>query len=91
MSDQPAVTSANRAYNESELVGLIADIYKVLIRLGRFEEDEVVWPEFDGHTFDLYLLKHSERIDSRVISLIQQLPYSVADGDCLLPSQVPVS
>lgn len=67
-------TEENGRYIEQEIVGLFNELYKVLIRLGHFEEADVIWPPSDGHTLDLSLLQYPDRIDSRVVSLMTRLP-----------------
>ena len=66
-------------YNESELVGLITDLYKLLIRLNHYTEEEIIFPPPGGHVLDTSRLTAESRIDVRLMSLMQNLPVPSAD------------
>jgi len=85
-----AATPENGHYNEAEVVGLISEIYKVLTRLGHFEDDDVAWLPPEGHELPLCALEHSERIDTRVISLMEHVPIG-KHSKCLVPWQLPAN
>lgn len=60
--------------NQTEIVRLVSDIYKTLIWIGHFEEDEVIWAPAERHSLDLSRFDDSSRIDMGVISLMRHLP-----------------
>ncbi|KAK5130742.1 hypothetical protein LTR08_001687 [Meristemomyces frigidus] len=73
ISAPPAAQDAS-TYDEAEIVGLVTEIYKVLIRSGIYNDNEVVWAPPEGHAVDLSLLNNADGIDERVISLMKKLP-----------------
>ena len=79
-------------YNEHVIVDLVTEIYRLLLQLGHFEEDEVIWPPTGGHTLDFSLLDDSSRIDINVISLMQHLPFTgVGSRSTVVPTMRPVN
>lgn len=88
MSAPPASLDAS-PYDEAEILGLITDIYKVLIRQGHFNDKDVVWAPPEGHAIDLSVLDSPDDIDERVVSLMKKLP-SGPDA-CVAPYMRPVS
>jgi len=79
-------------YNETEIVRLVSDIYTTLIRLGHLEDEEVAWAPPEGHTLDLFGLDDNARIDLRVISLMERLPYmKLSDYKPLVLAMRPVN
>jgi len=77
-------------YNETIIVGLITDIYKTLLTLGHFKEDEVIWAPPQGHQLNFSRLDDTSRMDTRVVSLMQQLPTVISYDKCLAPLMQPV-
>ena len=55
-SHSPATMPEDGRYNETEIVRLITDIYKVLVRLGHFSDDDILWPPSSGHELPLSAL-----------------------------------
>jgi len=86
MSSQPS-----SQYDEATLVGLVTDIYNILLKLGHLKEDKVMWPPGEGHPLDFSRLDETSRIDSRVISLIRHLPLHQGEGKCVVPAMRPVN
>ena len=84
-SPQPA-----SQYNEAEIVGLLCDIYHVLLRQGHFAEHDLIWPPPEGHKLDLSGLDDDCRIDLQVLSLMRHLPVPISrdnnDQKSLLPN-----
>lgn len=68
-------------YSEAEIVSAITDIYRILIRLGHLQPDDVVFPPSEGHVLDLSQLGDESRIDVRILSLMRHLPIPAAGCD----------
>jgi len=66
-------TAGSTPYNETEIVGLITDLYDILVRLGHYTEDEIIRPPPGGHVLDLSALSDDSRIDLRVLSIMQNM------------------
>ncbi|KAK4892832.1 hypothetical protein LTR27_008746 [Elasticomyces elasticus] len=73
-------------YDEDEFLGLVTDIYKILVRQGHFKEEDVIW---DGHkTVSLSELENPHLIDPRVVSLMRKL--HAGPSSCIAPNMQPV-
>ncbi|KAK3641587.1 hypothetical protein LTR56_011188 [Elasticomyces elasticus] len=73
-------------YGEDEFLGLVTDIYKILIRQGHFREEDVDW---EGHkNLDLSVLDNPHLIDPRIVSLMRKLP--AGPQSCIVPNMQPV-
>lgn len=68
-------------YNEEKIVEPIAEIYKILIKMGRWTEDEVKFPPAEGHILDFSRLPDHVVLDLHVISLMRRLPCPPKDID----------
>ncbi|KAK5696169.1 hypothetical protein LTR97_008589 [Elasticomyces elasticus] len=75
-------------YDEAEFLGLINDIYDLLIRQGAFAEEDIIRAPPQGHAINLSLLDDPDRIDARVVSLMRKLPEG--PEACIAPSMKPV-
>ncbi|KAK5719496.1 hypothetical protein LTR15_008020 [Elasticomyces elasticus] len=71
-------------YDEAEFLGLINDIYDLLIRQGAFVEEDLIRAPPQGHAINLSLLDNPDRIDARVVSLMRKLPEG--PEACIAPS-----
>ncbi|KAK3641582.1 hypothetical protein LTR56_011183 [Elasticomyces elasticus] len=87
MSPSQSSTSLS-SYDETETLGLINDIYEVLIRQGAFTEKDIIRAPPQGHAINLSLLDNPDRIDARVVSLMRKL--SEGPEACIAPSMKPV-
>ncbi|KAK5742039.1 hypothetical protein LTR17_003547 [Elasticomyces elasticus] len=76
------------AYDEAEFLGLINEIYDLLIRQGAFTEDDIIRAPPQGHAINLSLLDDPDRIDARVVSLMRKMPEG--PEACIAPSMKPV-
>ncbi|KAK5710006.1 hypothetical protein LTR17_019282 [Elasticomyces elasticus] len=73
-------------YDEDEFLGLVTDIYKILIRQGHFREEDIIW---EGHkNLDLSVLDDPHLIDPRVVSLMRKVP--AGPQSCIVPNMQPV-
>ena len=70
MMDESEVAGPNGRYDEGTIVGLVTQLYYMLIKPGQREEDDIAWPPPEGHALDLSQLPSGTEIDSCVISLI---------------------
>lgn len=61
-------------YNEQALVSAFPTIYGLLLDLQYLQRDEIIFPPPSGHQINLELCR-SLKLDDRVISLMQRLPY----------------
>lgn len=80
-------------YSENEIIGLVTDLYNLLIKLAYISRDHIAWAPVGGHAINEDLC-HELQIAPEVISLMKRLPY--VDADCpyslhLLPNSEPLS
>jgi hypothetical protein len=65
-------------YDETVIVDLIHEMYRLLIIFGSLEPDEVKWPLPEGHAINETLCQESN-LDSAVVSLMKKLLYPRID------------
>ncbi|ROV86863.1 hypothetical protein VMCG_10809 [Cytospora schulzeri] len=80
-------------YNEDEFVGLVTNLYELLIKIAYLGRDQITWPPGGGHAINEDLCRELQ-IKPEVVSLMKRLPY--VDGDfryCihLYPQSEPLS
>ncbi|KAK5682140.1 hypothetical protein LTS10_005265 [Elasticomyces elasticus] len=87
MSTQQS-SQGSSPYDEAEFLGLITEIYQVLLRLGHIKPDRMVWAPPTGHDINLSVLENPNGIDERVVSLMRKLP--AGPHACVDPYMRPV-
>lgn len=80
-------------YDENEVVGLVTELYELLIKLAYLGRDQITWPPGGGHALNEDLCRELQ-IEPGVVSLMRRLPY--VDGDFryaihLFPQSEPLS
>ncbi|KAK5742040.1 hypothetical protein LTR17_003548 [Elasticomyces elasticus] len=68
----------------------MTDVYKILIRQGHVKEEVMTWAPAEGHNIDLSVLDEPDRLDPRVVSLMEKLPTSGGSIPDIMPEMVPV-
>lgn len=90
---QPTLDDCCTTYSEDEVVGLINELYELLIKLAYLRRDHVTWPPDGGHFINEALCRELH-LEPKVVSLMRCLPY--IDGDFrysihLFPESEPLS
>lgn len=80
-------------YNEDEIVGLITELYELLVKLAYIHRDHIAWPPPGGHAINEDLCREL-KVAPEVTSLLRRLPH--VDEDCpyslhLFPNSEPLS
>lgn len=81
-------------YNEDEIVGLVTELYELLVKLAYIDRDHITWPPHGGHAINEDLCRELQ-VALEVISLLNRLPY-VDEKNCpysphLFPNSEPLS
>ncbi|RFU23863.1 hypothetical protein B7463_g12477, partial [Scytalidium lignicola] len=85
----PKFYNIRTSYNEYEIVGLITELFELLLKLAYFSNDQVTWPPQEGHKINETLCKELH-LEPAVISLMKKIPY-VDERVELFPRSFPYS
>ena len=61
-------------YHEDEIVGLMTELYKLLVELCYITDDDIDWAPMEGHLINEILCEEIG-IEEAVVSLMRRLPY----------------
>lgn len=61
-------------YNEDEIVAIVTEIYKLMVKLCYVSSDAITWPPSVGHKINMTLCEELH-LDPSVVLLIKHLPY----------------
>lgn len=93
--EMPRLTLDNvrTPYDEDEIVGLVTELYELLIKLAYIGRDHITWPPSGGHAINENSCRELQ-LSPEVVSLLKRLPY--VNGDCryvlhLFPNSEPLS
>lgn len=74
----PILNTISTPYNEAEIVFLITELYKILVKLAYIPYEAVTWPPESGHEINEELCTQLG-INPAVISLMEQIPHVNSD------------
>ncbi|KAK2595886.1 hypothetical protein N8I77_013677 [Diaporthe amygdali] len=67
-------------YDEDEIVGLVTELYELLVKLAYIGRDHITWPPSGGHAINEDSCRELQ-VAPEVISLLKRLPYIPWDED----------
>ncbi|KAF8859498.1 hypothetical protein BDZ45DRAFT_725250 [Acephala macrosclerotiorum] len=74
----PILNTISTPYDEAEIVGLITELYELLVKFAYFPHDAVTWPPENGQPINDALCEELH-LDPIIASLMKKLPYLDSD------------